>query len=77
MYYYNRFKPNEVIQIDIDPYLNISFSVSTEHSENGTEKTSVVKICKLVRNGFEHKNRFKKHTPMTNGPQRTNFSDAL
>ena len=47
------------------------------HSENGIEKTSIVKIWKLVRNGFEHKNRFKKHTPMSNGPQRTNFSDAL
>ena len=25
------------------------------HSENGIEKTSVVKICKLVRYGFERK----------------------
>ena len=47
------------------------------HSENGIEKTSVVKIWKLVRNGFEHKNRFKKHTPMSNGPQKINFNDAL
>ena len=39
MYYYNRFKPNEVIQIDIDPYLNISFSVSTKGNQVVSPKT--------------------------------------
>ena len=50
---------------------------SSVHSENGIEITSVVIICKLVRNGFERRNKFTKHTCMSTGPQRSNFSHAL